>query len=379
MLRKLRAVILQLHRWFGIVAAAWLLVAALTGMVLVFEHELDMALNPKLFTPRGGVERTLDQQTAGVEAAVPGFKVSSIDLADAHTPVTQMYLRAMGAGGSTAWQALVDPDTGELLGLRDLQQPSLSRESATLVLSRLHYSLYLGDRMAWVFGLVALFWLLNHLVAPLLAFPIARKWRTSFKVRSEARGLQLVHDLHRACTLWFFPLTLMLALSSLYLNWGSEFRRVAGALAPIAQEYDQRAPVLAAPQYTPRLSYSAALQVAVQATGVDPAQIDGLSYNPDKGLYRVSLFDARDVDPSVGRRRLYIAAADARVHEDAHIAAGSAADRILAWQFPLHSGSAFGWAGRLLIFATGAAVCLFVVTGWWLWLGKRTRRKRAPR
>jgi len=232
--------------------------------------------------------------------------------------------------------------SGGILGVRDIQQMRFSRAYFTRIVTRLHYKLLLGDFMAWFFGLVALLWFINHLASLFLAFPIPSRWRTSFKVRREARGLVLLHDLHRALSLWFFPVTLVLAMSAVYLNWGTEFRAVVGQFSPISREYDVRAPALTSPLFERVTTCADAIRLAEQHAG-GAALVDGVSYNPRKGLYRVRLFDERDMAPTVGRRRVYVSATDGRVQADSHIAAGTAGDRFLAWQFPLHSGKAFGW------------------------------------
>lgn len=374
-MKSLRPLLLQFHRWSGIATALWLFVAALTGILLVFEKELDTALNPEFYTPKGGIARPLNEQLRSLESRLPDYVAYSVDLPDAYTPVTQVYLqsRAAGDGPSTTLQAMLDPQTGEILGLRNRTQLTLDRSNFTRVIARLHYSLYLGDAMAWVFGLAALIWLLNHLFAPLLAFPVPKKWRNSFKIRREARGSALLLDLHRALTLWLFPVTLVLALSAIYLNWGSTFRAVVNTFAPITQEYDQTQPALAEPLFEPAFGFAEAIALAqTHAPGVE---VDGLSYNARKGIYRVRFFDRRDVDPSVGRRRIFVDATQGSIMEDAHPVDGSASDLIMLWMFPLHSGKAFGWFGRGLILLAGCGMCLFVVSGVLLWL--RRRRVRA--
>lgn len=42
-------------------------------------------------------------------------------------------------------------------------------------------------------------------------------------------------------------------------------------------------------------------------------------------------------------------------------------DRFLAWLLPLHDGTAFGWAGRLLVLVAGLLPLLLFVTGWRRW------------
>jgi uncharacterized iron-regulated membrane protein len=99
------------------------------------------------------------------------------------------------------------------------------------------------------------------------------------------------------------------------------------------------------------------------AAHVPEAVIDGISFLPQRALYRVRFFDDRDNNPLVGYRHVFVHTQTGQIMHDSHFAEGSAADRFLAWQFPLHSGKAFGWAGRLLIFLAGIVVCMSIVTG----------------
>jgi uncharacterized iron-regulated membrane protein len=55
----------------------------------------------------------------------------------------------------------------------------------------------------------------------------------------------------------------------------------------------------------------------------------------------------------------------------------SAGDTYLLWQFPLHSGEAFGLPGRLIILLSGLSLPLLYATGLWIWWRKRGARIRA--
>lgn len=41
------------------------------------------------------------------------------------------------------------------------------------------------------------------------------------------------------------------------------------------------------------------------------------------------------------------------------------------WLFPLHSGTAFGTAGKIAMCVTGLAMLLMFPTGLWVWMRKR--------
>lgn len=49
----------------------------------------------------------------------------------------------------------------------------------------------------------------------------------------------------------------------------------------------------------------------------------------------------------------------------------------MQWQWFLHSGQAFGWTGRILVFLSGLACPVLFVTGVIRWLQKRRARLAA--
>lgn len=54
----------------------------------------------------------------------------------------------------------------------------------------------------------------------------------------------------------------------------------------------------------------------------------------------------------------------------------SAGETFLDWQWPLHSGKAFGWTGRILVFLSGLTLPLMFITGMIRWLQKRRAQKK---
>ncbi len=84
----------------------------------------------------------------------------------------------------------------------------------------------------------------------------------------------------------------------------------------------------------------------------------------------------RDIT-NAGRRSILIAMRDGAVLEDRHPATGSAGDIFIAWQFPLHSGQAFGIGGRLLVLSSAIGTILLFVVGLYLWWKKRGMQKSA--
>jgi uncharacterized iron-regulated membrane protein len=59
-----------------------------------------------------------------------------------------------------------------------------------------------------------------------------------------------------------------------------------------------------------------------------------------------------------------------------HDNGASAGDQFFAWQYPLHSGKAFGLPGRWIVFVSGLLTALLVVSGLMLWWRRRSPVRR---
>jgi len=359
------------HRWFGLAAALWLLLMALTGSAIVFHDELDRGLNPDLYrVPADGagaasVAVVLD----GAGRMVPGFSPRFIDLPNQ----TGDSVRVMGSlhrpdTDPESAEVFVDPRDGTVLGWRRVEAASLDRRHLMNLLYGLHLDLMLGPAMAWFLGLVALFWILDHGVAAILAFPALAKWMASFTVTGRPPGLRWLFNLHRAAGLWLFPVTLVLAVTSLSLAWHEEVRHAARLLVPVSERLHYGFPDQ--PAEPPTVGIDAALAIARAATG---GAADSVLLLPGKGAYGIRSFDGRDMD-GYGRLWTYVSMGDGRILGQRHDRGEGPGDAFFAWQYPLHSGKGLGLPGRLLVLAGGLSTAALCITGVWLWWKRRPRR-----
>lgn len=372
---RLRHGLVLWHRWFGLLGGAWLFLLALSGSLLVFYQEIDRALNPDLWRLEvSGEPLPVAQLVAAAEAAHPGSYASNVDLPNEPTDPAVIYLGARQGTDlelPAGLHVFVDPYSGEVLGERVFGALRIDRRHFAHFLYQLHMNLFLGVPMTLFLGLVGFLWALDHVASVILSFPTPRKWIESFRVRRGARGFPLVYGLHRAGGLWLLPITLVLAVSGVYFNWYDGFRKTVSVVSPVTPRYYETAPVLDAPLYAPAVSVDRALDVARRRAG--GAAVDAVSILPAQGLYWTRLFDEADLD-SYGGRWIYVDMRSADIRADRHVAEGTAGDAVIAWQYPLHSGRAFGWPGRIAIFLAGLAVCGFTVTGFILWAKKRRAR-----
>lgn len=374
---RIRPTLVFWHRWFGLLAAVWLILMAVSGSLIAFYQEIDHALNPEIFSisHQGRSALPLEQVTEAAEKKFPGSYTEIVDFPkDENSPIVLSIASKDNAeielpGG---FNVFVDPYTAEVLGDRVFGAIVFDRKHIMDLLYQFHIDLLLGDTMIWFLGVIALLWLLDHFVSVILSFPKMSKWAKSFQIRPKARGHKLNFDLHRASGLWLFPITFVLAFSGVYFNWHEPFEVTIETFSELTPRYNEYAPELDAPLYKPDVTFEKAAEIARGVSGED---LDRVSYFPWQGLYLFRGYDkARDVD-DYGRRFIAVDAQNGQVLDDTHAASGTVGDVIALWQYPLHSGRAFGLTGRIIIFISGIALTILCVTGILIWLRKFRARQ----
>src|SRR5262249_26244188 len=155
----LRRALLKVHQWVGLAAAVFLFVLATTGSALVFENEIDRALNPSLsYVHAGGTALPLSQLVASPNAASPTDPVGSIRIAEQPNQAYELSSRVRRT-------IMVDPYTGAILGTRDREK------SAARAIHLLHTRFLVGERGEAIAGWMTLLMLLLALSGVVLWWP----------------------------------------------------------------------------------------------------------------------------------------------------------------------------------------------------------------
>jgi uncharacterized iron-regulated membrane protein len=138
--KRFRKVVLQLHLWIGIAAALFLLFAGASGALLVFETQIDQALNYKLarVSPSESTLSLTELKTA-LERQYPGYRVLGFSIPEMPEHAGAAYLQPpVGEGIDVA----VNPYTGKALGIWDNNRFTSKRlelgDSSILVHHRLN-------------------------------------------------------------------------------------------------------------------------------------------------------------------------------------------------------------------------------------------------
>jgi len=392
------------HRWVGLVMAGFLLIAGLTGSLLVWYHELDVALNPQLMQvqqPMAGVSR-LDPLVLRehVQAAYPQAWVHWVALREGKPgEATNFWVEgpadANGEHTDLGFdEVFVNPHDGQVLGTRRWGDISQGMTNLMPFIYRLHYSLALGTVGTWIFGIVALLWTLDCFVGAWLTFPAAgkgpnttrnwlRRWAPAWKLRTASGAYKFNFDLHRAAGLWPWAALFVLAWSSVAFNlYTPVYRPVMGLFFKMQPDARLSLPRLSEDEPEPPIGWTASLQTArrhmASLAELHELQIlaeDRLSYDPHRGVLRLEVLSSRDVSERRGRTAVFV---DARSGEHlAHrLPAGEAAgDTLTTWLLTLHMAHVWGLPFRIFMTLMGLAVGILSVTGVYVWWRKRKARQ----
>lgn len=393
----MRTLWVAVHRWLGLGTAGFLFIAGLTGAVISWDHELDGALNPRLYEARseGTAKPTLALAQA-LERARPELQVTWAPIAVEPGEAVLFGVEATpdpatGKARPLDYnQVAVDPATGEVQGQRFWGRPSLSRENLLPFLYKLHYSLTLPfvngvDVGVWLMGIVGIAWTIDCLVALWISFPKASVWKKSFAFRWREGGYRLTFDLHRSGGVWLWGLLLVLAVTSVSMNLGPQVTRpIVGLFSQLSPDpFSTREARAFDEPATPAIPRERVVEIAraeAQRRGWE-APPGGVFYSPMYDVYGVGFYEVGDDhgDGGLGNPWLYFDGTTGAPAGALTPGQGTAGDIFMQAQFPLHSGRILDVPGRVLVSLLGLAVAGLSATGVLIWARKRRSRVRRRR
>ncbi|SAI74509.1 iron-regulated membrane protein [Bordetella ansorpii] len=405
-----RAALILLHRWVGLVLAAFLVVLGLTGGILAFEDELDAWLSPQLRLAEppapGSPMLDADELAYRAQAALPRAQISQLPLQ--RPPGRSVRMRVYprvdpGTGRPFVLdynEAFFDPYDARLLGTRMWGELQWDRTALVGFVYRLHSMLALPP--SWgrlLLGVLALVWTLDCVVGLLLTFPRSRpgrgvrlrawfsRWMPAWSVKFGASLFRLNLDLHRASGLWLWLLLLMFAWSSVMFTLRDQVYLPVMSRLVTFNDPLRSMPARPGGAMAGTMDWTAALQ-AGRAHARALARRHGwriqeetlLALARPKGVYSYWIhtdLDIRDGDGATGV--VFDAASGALtgvVLPRDPTAAGNAFNQ---WMYGLHMAQVFGLPYRILVLLAGLATAMLSVTGVIIWWRKRAARRHAAR
>ena len=354
---------------------ACLLVAAVTGIWLVFRVEMDRLVNPHLRVVQpGGGRVSLSSIAAAAERRFPASQVQALILQERPDDSVGVYLRARDGAEPVFDQAFFNPYGGAFLGARSTSRLVFDREHVDPMIDRLHYSLWMNSWGLWLMGIVAWVWLVTSIVGLALAWPrlwarIA-SWLPVLSARVDRGPYQTNYRLHRAAGVWFLPVLVLLAFTSLYQNLPQSVRPIVNWMSPLAERPRGRPLADGTPVVPPDL---AVVRLKQRFPDARPSSI---GFDLRSSRYSILFHLPGDLSPN-GENWAFVDAGSGQVIGLKVTATSRAGDRFLTWIFPLHTGTAFGTPGRIVIALAGVVLVGLMISGFYVWNTKWRMRRRA--
>jgi uncharacterized iron-regulated membrane protein len=372
-LKSRRKLWLEVHLWLGLTIGAVLVLIGLTGSILVFWQELDAWLNPTLLK----VEALAQSQPLAILAenaktAVPEKTAFGwIEFPQQADQVVSFYYETPSAsvpGQTDSWNLYLDPYTGHVVGKR-IWYPAdyFSGMSLMAFMFKLHYALLLKDCGVPVVGIIGVLLIFSVLTGLIVWWPLTGQWQKALTIKRHSSNERFNFDLHK--TAGFYTALVMLAvlLSGVSMNLPDQFKTAVRFFSPLT-EPEQFHSSIANGRESLRWDQAAML--------VDKAYPEGrLAWmnapSTSDGVYQVCKTNVVSLNRFVGTRYVLVDQYSGDILKLIDAEQGTTGDVFMQWQWPLHSGKAFGWTGRILVFLCGLACPVLYVTGVIRWLQKR--------
>lgn len=360
------------HQWIGLGLGLLLSLQGLTGSLNVFYREIDHWSNPSRWEVSGaGPALALNDL---VQAGAAQCDRGQSDTVQVELPESPDLALAVFCGiDGVEHITTVDPNTADVLASWPEQA------MATHVIYELHSTLLLDEAGDIILVTLSISLLALALSGIYLWWPRGRWSIRSFVIRKGARGRQFWFEFHRVVGLYASPLLALLGFTGLYLVVPSFVGTSVAAVAPVNSLAGYEEPSIVGTNAGVRIDASRALAIVEDGypearvsevfLPVDAARPILVVFRQPKEWIRHGGESVAWLHPETGEIvRAFDSASDA-----------GSGDRFLASLFPLHAGQVFGLVHRWLLFFAGLAPTILLVTGFVLWLGRRSAKAKTAK
>ena len=376
------------HLWTGLIFGAILVVLGLTGSALSWIHELDTALNPGLLhvaPPSGALAgaplrvdpRTSQQVGDMLSRDVRYGRPNMVELPERAGDVFVAWYRPTPTASAAPWvqavtrQVMVDPANLAVTGERNWGEAGLSRPLLMPTLFHIHRYLVAGETGKVVVAVTGVALVLVILSGMILWWPrMARSalWH-ALTVRHGGSWPRFSFRLHRAGGFFAAPFLLVTAFSGVHFNMPQWVTPVVNAISPVT-------PHAKPMNRNPRTGEGIAVADAIAAAQASFPEgwVSRVSYPAKAGQpFEIRVRQPGELRQGPGATRISVDSGDGSVLRVIDPERARGGDRFLAWLFPLHTGEAFGLAGRIFISLFGFVPLAFFVTGLVIWIKLRKK------
>lgn len=372
-----------MHLWLGLLLGFFLAVFGITGSILVFYEEIDNVLNADLRIVQAPAQgesayRSLTEIQSAAIAAMPlqaklGFVDYPADAASSYK--FGFVIPTTVADEKDQWQVHVDPYTAQVLGKHLIKKAEDIFPSALIpFVFQLHFTLLAGKTGGIIVGIMGVILLFSVLTGLIVWWPLTGRWQRVLNIKRRASVERFNHDLHQTSGFYTFPILFAVLLSGVYMNLPDQFMALVKQLSPGTQGFMDNPHSLPEQGKKP---IGLAQALSIVQSHYPEGRVDWLS-PPDgeTGVYRINMIDVPELSRFWSRRQVFVDQYNGAILKvQDPTTRSTAGETFVDWQWPLHSGKAFGWTGRILVFLSGLACPVLFITGLIRWLQKRKANK----
>ncbi|GAA3441650.1 PepSY-associated TM helix domain-containing protein [Planomonospora venezuelensis] len=377
----LRALLLRLHFYAGILVAPFLLVAATTGLLYAASFQIEKAVHSHELTvgavPPGQERLPLSRQLAAARAAHPQGTIGAVRPAAEPEATTRVLLDVPDLPESTRLAVFVDPYTGEVRGALESYGSSGALPVRAWI-STLHRHLQLGEA-GRLYSELAASWLWVVALGGVVLWLSHR--RRALKPDLKARGLRRTLSWHGSVGLW--TTIGLLFLSATGLTWSAY---AGGNIDKIQTALGWTTPALSASagDHSSHAGHSGGAPAEADVDRITRAAAGAGLSGPLEIAWPAepgAAFTVKEMDREWPQRNDQVAvdAASGQVVGELRFDDFPLVAKLIRWGIDGHMGVLFGLANQILLMALALGLIFMIVWGYRMWWQRRpTRGFAAP-
>jgi len=379
----------RIHLYLSLAAGLVILICCLTGAILVFEKDLQMAINKdRYYVAKGEQRLSLDQLSKTVKQHFPEMKINgvkvyedparSVEFSASPAPKKEKKTEAPPAGkGKTAAPAgrqpgftiFVNPYTGAVL------EKYSYRETFFYQVFALHRWLLGGDKSIgkYIVGISTLIFLFILITGIILWWPKTKKiLKQRLTVKWDANWKRVNHDFH--LVFGFYSAIFLFIFAFTGLAWSFEWFNKGIYTVTNSSMKPPTPPKSVYADNADRITFDAALASA------KTIHSDVVFYNvsaPKDSLetFNVSVLPADAVHESA-TSAVYIDQYSGRVAGQLAFADRNLGARVRSSFKPIHTGSIWGTPSKIIAFIVCLLGVTFPITGVIMWINRTRKSKK---
>lgn len=361
----LRASLVWVHTWTGVILGALLFALFWTGALSVFDREIDRWMAPATRLPPSNRSWSLDSLRDSYHlASVAKASTWSVTMPSERQP----FLVVSWRGLSGAVEQRLNPQTGE-------QLPDPQTLAGTGFFYPFHYMLHIKS---WRFGQ----WLVGLAAMSMLALCVSglvihrRLLADFFLLRSPSNPRRRLLDLHTVTAVMGLPFLVVITMSGLSIAWpvyfpGSLWMTYGGGRSAFNRDAYG---LFERPRHSTTGALASFDEMTTKARAIwSGAHVRSFTvwYPDDAGAYVQIVLQREDAVAGSPGRVYFDAATGQLLHQTGTLLPILKVDRFVAG---LHEIQFRHWTLRWLYFALGLMGCVTIATGYLFWLESRRKR-----